>query len=30
MHRHVLHRELKLDGQTPKFHDLAHAEPDSI
>ena len=28
MHRHVLHRELNLDGQTPKLHHLAQAEPD--
>jgi hypothetical protein len=28
MHGHVLRRELKLDGQTAKLHDLAHSEPD--
>ena len=28
MHRHVLHRELNFDGQTPQFHHLAQAEPD--
>ena len=28
MHRHVLHRELNFDGQTPKLHHLAQAEPD--
>ena len=28
MHRHVLHRELNLDGQTPKLHHLGQAEPD--
>src|SRR5262245_15656263 len=28
MHWHVLHRELNLNGQTPKLHDLAQAEPD--
>ena len=28
MHRHVLHRELNFDGQTPKLHNLTQAEPD--
>ena len=28
MHRHILHRELNFDGQTPKLHHLAQAEPD--
>ena len=28
VHRHVLHRELKLDWQSPKFHHLGQAEPD--
>ena len=28
MHRHVLHCELKLHWQPPKFHHLAQAEPD--
>ena len=28
MHRHVLHCELNLDGQTPELHHLAQAEPD--
>ena len=28
MHGHVLHRELKLDWQRPKFHHLGQAEPD--
>ena len=27
MHRHVLHRELNLDGQTPKLHHLAKPSP---
>ena len=27
MHRHVLHRELNLDWQTPKFHHLAKPSP---
>jgi len=27
MHWHVLHRELKLDGQTPQLYDLTYAEP---
>src|SRR5262245_304238 len=26
MHRHVLHREGKFDGQTPEFHNLAQAD----
>src|SRR5262249_21849156 len=26
MHRYVLHREGKFDGQTPEFHHLAQAE----
>ena len=28
VHGHVLHRELKLDWQLPKFHHLGQAEPD--
>ena len=28
MHRHVLDRELNLDGETPELHHLAQAEPD--
>ena len=28
MHWHVLHRELKLDWQPPKFHDLAQGQPN--
>ena len=28
MHRHVLHRELNFDRQTPELHHLAQAEPD--
>ena len=28
MHWHVLHSELKLDGQTPKFYHLAQGEPN--
>src|SRR6266496_695767 len=28
MHRHVLHRELNFDGQTPELHHLAQAEAD--
>src|SRR5436190_18463658 len=28
MHWHILDRELNLDGQPPKFHHLAQAEPD--
>ena len=28
MHRHVLHRELNLDGKTPKLYHLGQAEPD--
>src|SRR6478752_9019826 len=28
MHRHVLHRKLNFDWQTPKLHDLTQAEPD--
>src|SRR5262245_3600740 len=28
MHRNVLHREGKFDGQTTEFHHLAQAEPN--
>src|SRR4026207_1947252 len=28
MHRHVSHRELKLDWQPPKFHHLAQGQPN--
>jgi hypothetical protein len=28
MHRHILHRELKLDGQTAQLHHLSQTQPD--
>jgi hypothetical protein len=28
VHWHILHRELKLDWQSPKFHNLAEGQPN--